>query len=59
MFDFIINLLSRDTAERGELDMENLKVKSGFDSSGMPYIDLTDRGTAIIIKEKLKVFKGI
>ena len=35
------------------------KIKSGFDSSGMPYIDLTDKDTAIIFKKKFKRLENV
>jgi len=60
VFDNILKIFT-GRAERGdrEADISKLKVKSGFDSSGMPYIDLTDKDTATIYKEKLKAFEGI
>ena len=58
MVDLIKNIFSHD-ASNSESARARREIKSGFDSSGMPYIDLEDRDTAMIIKEKLKAFQGI
>ncbi len=59
MFDYIRNIIGFNEEKAENRDISKLKVKSGFDSSGMPYIDLTDKNTAIIFKEKLKAFEEI
>lgn len=58
MVEFIKNIFGQDACG-GENARAQRKIKSGFDSSGMPYIDLEDRDTAMIFKEKLKAFEGI
>lgn len=35
------------------------RVKSGWDDNGNPYIDMTDRGTAQVFKDKVKPFESI
>jgi len=51
MFTFIRDIFKRKEKVK--------KIKCGIDNNGMPYIDLTDHDTALIIKEKLKAFEGI
>ena len=45
--------------QKTQPDLAKRKVKSGFDSFGMPYIDLSDRDTALIFQQKFKAFEGI
>jgi len=53
----ILNLMF--SKEKNGSGKGRAKIKSGFDKSGNPYIDLTDKKTAQAFMEKAKRFEKI
>jgi len=53
----ILNMMF--SKEKNDSEKERTKIKSGFDKSGNPYIDLTDKKTAEAFMEKAKRFEKI